>query len=489
MSAKLKTAHALLLVVFGGLLCAPAARAQSILDARRVEFTPSADHAAVDASGAAVVQSYTLDVLVSGAAVPVQSVNIGKPSPDPDGMIRLDFVSRLASPLTAGVTYEAVVSAIGPGGTSSSLPSNTFGFSALCAPSLSAVSQGFSVAGGSGSVAVTAGPGCAWTAASNVSWLTITNGGVGVSNGGVGFAVAATTSTSTRTGTLTIAGTTFTVTQSGANPPCAFTLSSVSQALPATGGSGSVAVTAGAGCGWTAVSNNTSWLSVSSGASGSGSGSVAFTVAPRTSTSSRSGTLTIAGSAFSVTQVGTSGCAYALSPASLALPSSGGAVAIAVTAGSGCAWTASSNASWATVLIGANGSANGKVSLSVNVNTTTSARTATVTIAGETATIAQSAPCSFAIAPASLTAPASGVTATATVTTQAGCSWSVSTGTSWLNTTGARTGSGSVSYTVTANQTASSRMGTLVIAGQSVVVTQASLRVSSPAGLRILGSR
>lgn len=488
MSATTKTAHALLLLVFGGLFCAPAARAQSILDARRVEFTPSADHAVVDASGAAVVESYKLDVLISGAAVLVQSVYIGKPSPDPDGMIRLDFVSLLASPLTAGVSYEAVVSAVGPGGTSPSLASNTFGFSVLCAPSLSAVSQSLGAGGGTGSVAVTAGTGCAWTAASNVSWLTITSGGVGVSSGSVGFAVAATTSASTRTGTLTIAGTTFTVTQSGTGP-CSFTLSNTSQALPATGGSGTVAVAAGTGCGWTAASNNTSWLTISSGASGTGNGSVAFAVAARTSTSSRTGTLTIAGSTFTVTQVGTSGCTYALSPASQTLPSSGGAVAIAVTAGSGCAWTASSDASWATVIIGASGSANGTVSLGVNVNTTASARTATVTIAGQIATIAQSALCSFVIAPANLTAPGSGVTATATVTTQAGCSWSAFTGTSWLNTTGAGIGSGSVSYTVAANQTASSRMGTLVIAGKSVVVTQPSLTVSSPAGLRILGSQ
>ena len=74
-------------------------------------------------------------------------------------------------------------------------------------------------------------------------------------------------------------------------------------------------VTALAGCAWTGVSNNTSWLTVTSGASGSGGGTVAFSAAANSSTSSRSGTLTIAGQSFSVTQPGVA-CTYAISPTS-----------------------------------------------------------------------------------------------------------------------------------------------------------------------------
>jgi hypothetical protein len=54
--------------------------------------------------------------------------------------------------------------------------------------------------------------GCAWVATSNVPWLTITAGSSGAGNGEVIYAVAATTIA--RTGTITIAGQTFTVTQS-----------------------------------------------------------------------------------------------------------------------------------------------------------------------------------------------------------------------------------------------------------------------------------
>jgi hypothetical protein len=57
--------------------------------------------------------------------------------------------------------------------------------------------------------------GCPWTAQSNVGWITITSGSPGTGNGTVNYAVAANTGTTLRTGTLTIAGQTFTVQQKG----------------------------------------------------------------------------------------------------------------------------------------------------------------------------------------------------------------------------------------------------------------------------------
>jgi hypothetical protein len=68
-------------------------------------------------------------------------------------------------------------------------------------------------------VTVTASAGCNWTATSNVSWITITSGSSGSGSGTVNYSVAANTSASARTGTLTIAGQTFTVTQQGVAAP------------------------------------------------------------------------------------------------------------------------------------------------------------------------------------------------------------------------------------------------------------------------------
>jgi len=66
---------------------------------------------------------------------------------------------------------------------------------------------------------------------------------------------------------------------------------------------GSVGVTAGTGCSWTATSN-ASWITITSGTSGSGNGTVNYSVSANTSFNARTGTLTIAGRAFSVMQIG-----------------------------------------------------------------------------------------------------------------------------------------------------------------------------------------
>ena len=60
------------------------------------------------------------------------------------------------------------------------------------------------------SVAVSAGAGCQWTATSNESWIVITQGASGSGNGTVQLEVE---HGKKRTGTLTIAGQTFTVHQ------------------------------------------------------------------------------------------------------------------------------------------------------------------------------------------------------------------------------------------------------------------------------------
>ena len=159
------------------LATASVSTAQSIIDGRRVEFTPSANHDAVDpATGAAIVQSYSMQLFVAGSATPVQTLYLGKPTPEADGMIRLDFVSLLSTPLTPGVIYEAVVEAIGQVGTGVSARSNTFAFSGACTPTISPSSQSIAAAGGTGSTTVSAGTGCSWTASSNSAWITVTAG-------------------------------------------------------------------------------------------------------------------------------------------------------------------------------------------------------------------------------------------------------------------------------------------------------------------------
>jgi len=85
----------------------------------------------------------------------------------------------------------------------------------FCTYFISPTSQTFSASGGTDSASVTAQSGCSWTALSNASWITITSGSSGSGNGTVNYSVGANTGTTLRSGTMTIAGRTFTVSQNG----------------------------------------------------------------------------------------------------------------------------------------------------------------------------------------------------------------------------------------------------------------------------------
>ena len=108
---------------------------------------------------------------------------------------------------------------------------------AACSFSLSAASQAVGAGSGTGSVGVTTGGACAWAAASNADWITITSGANSTGSGTVNFSVAVNTGAA-RTGTVTVAGQTFTVTQAAAAPSVQFAASSLSVGE----GAGSVAV-------------------------------------------------------------------------------------------------------------------------------------------------------------------------------------------------------------------------------------------------------
>jgi hypothetical protein len=83
-----------------------------------------------------------------------------------------------------------------------------------CLYSISPASQSVESSGGPRTVAVSSQSGCTWTAVSNVSWLVITSNSSWTGSGTVNYSVIANSSASPRTGTMTVAGKTFTVTQS-----------------------------------------------------------------------------------------------------------------------------------------------------------------------------------------------------------------------------------------------------------------------------------
>ena len=259
-----------------------------------------------------------------------------------------------------------------------------------CTSSILSTAASYDATGGGGFVSVTDGLSCTWTATSGVDWITITSGASGSGDGMVTYTVAANTSTTGRTGTMTVAGQTVTVTQSGASAEiCTYTVNTTSVTLPAKGGSRTVSVKAkGSDCSWMAVSND-SFITITAGSSGTGNGTVRFSVPGNTNTTALSGTMTIAGRTFTVNQAA-GGCTYKLSPKTGKIKATGGAATVKVTPNfSDCAWSAVSSDEFITITAGASGVGKGTVSYTVAANTNSAAVTGSITIGGQTFVITQ----------------------------------------------------------------------------------------------------
>ena len=338
----------------------------------------------------------------------------------------------------------------------------------------------FPAAGGTGTVALSAPGGCAWTAASNVSWITPSPQS-GTGSGTLAFTVSANPG-SARSGVITVAEVAITINQGSASAtptptpspaptpapsPCTVTVQPVSASVAATGGSGSFGVTTTAGCQWTATTQAT-WVTLST-ASGAGNGSVGFTAAANTG-AARSAIVTVSGATFTISQPAAA-CAPSINPTSIVVGDEDiEGLTVAVTAASGCSWTATSNAGWLQITNGSSGSGNGTVTYRV---THGSNRSGTMTIAGQTFTVTQ-VNCTATLSPTTQAVPAAGGSFTVSVTTQVGCGWQAIESLSWVNvTSGASgTGNGTVTYAVSPN-TGKARNGNLAIAGRNLTINQA----------------
>jgi hypothetical protein len=267
-----------------------------------------------------------------------------------------------------------------------------------CTYAVSPISASATAAGGTASVSVTTSAGCTWTASSGTTWMSITAGASGSGNGTVTYSVQGNTG-ALRTGNLTVAGRTVTVTQAEA-AVCTYAFSPTSASAGVGGGSGSTTVTAPAGCAWNANST-ASWLTVGGGSATSGSGALNWIASANTGPA-RSATISVGGSTFTVSQP--SGCTYAVSPTSYSATATGGSASVSVTAGAGCTWTATSNATWLSIATGASGSGNGTVTYSIASNSGAS-RSGTLGVAGAAVTVAQAAAspsASVALTPATM---------------------------------------------------------------------------------------
>jgi len=191
---------------------------QPTVDPQRVEFTPSISNTASLPDGRPAVSGYDVEIAAAGTTQVLQRIALGKPAPDPDGLIRANFVNSLTVAPVSGVLYEARVLTVGPLGTTPSDPSGTFTFSA-CQYALSSSSSSFGALGGTGSVSLAASAvWCGWTAVSSAPWLQITSGASGIGSSTTGFTVAPNTTGNSRSASIAFGPATFAVTQAAAGP-------------------------------------------------------------------------------------------------------------------------------------------------------------------------------------------------------------------------------------------------------------------------------
>jgi hypothetical protein len=360
---------------------------------------------------------------------------------------------------------------------------------AVCRVELRSGSLTVEAGGGTGEVAVSAPGGCAWSAATDASWIAFTTPATGSGDGSVGVSVAPHGGNQRRVGTIAIGDQRFTVTQepSSAPPGCVYSISSASQGVvPSAGADLTASVAVASGCAWTATSS-VAWITVVAGASGTGNGAVAFRVAANPG-SGRSGTVTVAGQTFAVTQAEAtatptptptptpSPCSYTIAPPEAEIASVGGTGSVAVSTTAGCTWTASSNAGWITVTSGASGTGNGATAFAVAANPG-AARSGTMSVAGQTFTVTQAAatiPCTYAINPTSVRVNAKETNSTVAVSAGAGCTWTAQSNVPWIKVTSGASGSGNgaVAFKIEKNTSDDDRTGTLTIAGHIFTVRQ-----------------
>src|SRR5262245_62378937 len=283
-----------------------------------------------------------------------------------------------------------------------------------CAFSVVQPTSAFGPEGGTGSapITVTAGSRCNWTATSSAAFVTFTTGS-GTGSGTAAFTVAVNTGAE-RTSTLTIAGSSITITQRAAvvTPPA--TLAAPTPRSPiggqdvdlhptlvvnnaaATGNVGTVTYRFEVSSDSTFPNDPAKTITQDGVAQGSGTTSWPI---PRDLTQgvvyfwrarATNGTITTAFSAVESFKAGGGLCSFVLSPTSVSVGAAGGSSTITITTSSVCNWVSISNDAFIVLTSPSSGSGNGSLTFLVLANTG-AARTGTIIISGQTVTVSQAA--------------------------------------------------------------------------------------------------
>jgi hypothetical protein len=84
------------------------------------------------------------------------------------------------------------------------------------------------------------------------------------------------------------------------------------------------------------------------------------------------------------------------------------------------------------------------------------------------------AQCSYSVSPTTISVPSTGSAGSVTVITGSSCAWTATSTVGWITITSnaSATGLASSNYTIAANPAGTTRVGTMIVAGRTVTVTQ-----------------
>jgi hypothetical protein len=147
---------------------------------------------------------------------------------------------------------------------------------------------------------------------------------------------------------------------------CQVQVGSPTTAFTADGGKGTLAVATTRDCTWS-VSTNASWVAVAS-TSGQGEASIPYTVAANPVPISRAAEIAVSDATLQLNQAAAP-CRFTLSSTSGSVGPAAGQLTVQLSTLAGCAWSATTDAPWLTIIAGASGNGNGAIGMSVAANT------------------------------------------------------------------------------------------------------------------------
>ena len=334
------------------------------------------------------------------------------------------------------------------------------------------------VSGGNGLLAVTATPDLPWTAASGANWLTIVSGfASGAGNGNVVYNASPNSTLNQRTGKITVtpvAGAglnakTLTVTQ----PAAEASVSPMGYEFGASGGAVNVEVTVNNIVEWS-VDESLDWISVAGSTSRQGPGTVTISASANNTVYPRSGTIRVAGKTFSVSQ---KGHGVEIEYESKVFGVDGGMSSVSIHPDGNISWTAVASDTWIVIFQNASGTGDAEIEyILAPYEGDGSPRTGWIQIGDKKVYITQR---SYDL---DITPRADWVTGNAgagEIGVSAGINdiWqAIITEGSWITIVSGydeKTGSGTVRFTYTENNTGMTRTGKIMIAGEVYTLTQA----------------